>query len=87
MPWQKPVRTTAQADALDTGKSGFLDEAEFTGPFNENLAFATAAYASGLMTGNMFMKVDVNGDGKVSLSRHLAKHVPWVLGTRRRGAQ
>jgi hypothetical protein len=61
-------------DALDKDKSGFLDEAEFTGPFNENLAFATAAYARGLMTKSMFMKIDTNGDGKISREEFLAYH-------------
>ncbi len=61
-------------DALDKDKSGFLDEAEFTGPFNENLAFATAAYARGLMTKSMFMKVDTNHDGKISREEFLTYH-------------
>jgi hypothetical protein len=61
-------------DALDTDKSGYLSEAEFTGPFNENLAFATAAYAHGLMTKDMFKKVDTNGDGKISREEFLAYH-------------
>jgi len=53
-------------DALDKDKSGFLDEAEFTGAAKENVAFATAAYARGLMTNEMFKKIDANGDGKIS---------------------
>ncbi len=61
-------------DALDKDKSGSLDEAEFTGPFNENLAFATAAYAHGLMTKSMFMKIDTNGDGKISREEFLTYH-------------
>ncbi len=61
-------------DALDRDKSGALDEAEFAGPFNENLAFATAAYARGLMTKSMFMKIDTSGDGKISREEFLAYH-------------
>lgn len=60
--------------ALDKDKSGSLNEAEFTGPFNENLAFATAAYAHGLMTKDMFMKIDTNADGKISRDEFLAYH-------------
>jgi EF-hand domain pair len=60
--------------ALDKDKSGYLDQTEFTGPMNENLAFATAAYAHGLMTDEMFKKVDTNGDGKISREEFLAYH-------------
>jgi hypothetical protein len=60
--------------ALDKDKSGSLNEAEFTGPFNENLAFATAAYAHGLMTKDMFMKIDTNADSKISRDEFLAYH-------------
>jgi len=65
---------TRMFDALDKDKSGSLDETEFTGPFNENLAFATAAYAHGLMTKDMFLKIDTNGDGKISREEFLAYH-------------
>jgi hypothetical protein len=61
-------------DALDKDKSGSLNEAEFTAPFNESLAFATAGYAHGLMTKSMFMKIDTNGDGKISREEFLAYH-------------
>lgn len=61
-------------DALDKDKSGSLDEAEFTAPFNDSLAFATGGYAHGLMTKSMFMKIDTNGDGKISREEFLAYH-------------
>lgn len=63
-------------DALDKDHSGFLDEAEFTASFkeNESLAFATAAYARGLMTKSMFVKIDTDGDGKISREEFLAYH-------------
>ncbi len=43
-----------------------MEEAEFMGPDKENVAFATAAYARGLRTNEMFKKIDANGDGKIS---------------------
>lgn len=58
-------------DALDRNHDGFLDQKEFTGPQNENLAFATAAYAHSLMTDTMFKKIDTNGDGKISREEFL----------------
>jgi len=59
-------------DALDKDKSGFLDEKEFTTMPKEGLAFATAAYAHGLMTDDMFKKIDANGDGKISKDEFLS---------------
>ena len=59
-------------DALDKDQSGFLDEKEFTGADKENLAFATAAYARGLMTDEMFKKIDANGDGRISKDEFLS---------------
>lgn len=62
--------------ALDTDKSGSLDEREFTATTasDTHFAFATAAYARGLMTKEMFMKIDANGDGKISREEFLAYH-------------
>jgi hypothetical protein len=61
-------------DALDQDKSGSIDEKEFTATEHEDFAFATAAYARGLMTKTMFMKIDANGDGKISREEFLAYH-------------
>jgi len=62
--------------ALDKDKSGYLDEMEFTATTasDTHFAFATAAYARGLMTKEMFMKIDANGDGKISREEFLAYH-------------
>ncbi len=61
-------------DALDKDKSGYIDSAEFTATSDEKFAFATAAYARGLMTKEMFMKIDADHDGKVSREEFLAYH-------------
>jgi len=52
--------------ALDKDKRGYIDEKQFAALSTDNLAFATAAYARGLGTKEMFMKIDANGDGKIS---------------------
>jgi hypothetical protein len=59
-------------DALDKDKSGFLEEKEFTSPAKGELAFATAAYVRGLMTDEMFKKIDANGDRKISKDEFLS---------------
>ena len=61
-------------DALDKDKSGFVDEKEFMATSDESFAFATAAYARGLKTHDMFMKLDANGDGKVTREEFLVYH-------------
>jgi Ca2+-binding EF-hand superfamily protein len=61
-------------DALDKDKSGSIDAMEFTATEHEEFAFATAGYARGLMTKNMFTKIDANGDEKVSREEFLAYH-------------
>jgi Ca2+-binding EF-hand superfamily protein len=57
--------------ALDKDGDGTLDTDEFYGhpmPF----LFATAGFAHGLETRQMFGKIDANGDGKVSLDEYIA---------------
>jgi hypothetical protein len=61
-------------DGMDKDKSGYLTEAEWVGQVNENHAFATAAYARGLMTDAMFKQIDANGDGKISREEFLVYH-------------
>jgi hypothetical protein len=52
-------------DALD--KDGFLEPQEFFGKTSYNvIPFTTLAFQHGLMTQQMFGKIDANGDGKVS---------------------
>ena len=59
--------------ALDKNKDGFLEAEEFYGPANANvIPFATLAYAHGLMSKEMFGKIDTKGDGKVSKDEYLA---------------
>jgi hypothetical protein len=58
--------------ALDKDNSGSIEEAELTSPSRGELAFATAAYAHGLMTNEMFRKIDANRDGKISKEEFLS---------------
>jgi hypothetical protein len=59
--------------ALDKNKDGFLEADEFYGPANATvIPFATLGYAHGLMSKEMFGKLDANGDGKVSKDEYLA---------------
>ena len=61
--------------ALDTDKSGFLDEKEFMGSSEQTVTFATAGYARGLRTHEMFKKLDSDdGDGKISREEFLSYH-------------
>ena len=56
--------------ALDKDGDGSLDTAEFYG-HPMAVSFATAGYAHGLETKQMFGKIDANGDGKVSHDEYI----------------
>jgi hypothetical protein len=59
--------------ALDKNKDGFLEADEFYGPASANvIPFATLGYAHGLMSREMFGKIDTKGAGKVSKDDYLA---------------
>jgi hypothetical protein len=54
-------------DALDSNKDGYLEPSEFYQTANDHvIPFATPEYAHGLMTKEMFNKIDVNRDGRIS---------------------
>ena len=59
--------------ALDKDKDGFLEPSEFYLSADAKvIPFATLGYAHGLMSKEMFGKIDANGDGKVSKDEYLA---------------
>jgi hypothetical protein len=51
---------------LDKNKTGKVDEAQYLGAKPEMVSFATGGYASGLLTKEMFKKIDVDKDGTIS---------------------
>jgi EF-hand domain pair len=52
--------------AMDKDNKGFLVEKDFVSVDPNSIAFATAAYARGLRTNEMFKKIDADGDGKLT---------------------
>jgi hypothetical protein len=52
--------------AMDKDNKGFLVEKDFVTVDPNAIAFATAAYARGLRTNDMFKKIDADGDGKIT---------------------
>lgn len=57
---------------LDGKKAGEVDEAEYMKAYPAVASFATGGYASGLITHEMFKKIDADGDGKISRREFLA---------------
>lgn len=51
---------------LDKNKTGEIDESEYMSGNPAVASFATGGYASGLLTHDMFKRIDANGDGKIS---------------------
>jgi hypothetical protein len=51
---------------LDKNHNGKVDESEFASANPEMVSFATGGYASGLLTKEMFKKIDTNGDGVIT---------------------
>jgi hypothetical protein len=51
---------------LDKHGTGEVDESEYINAYPDVAAFATGGYASGLLTRDMFRKIDADGDGKIS---------------------
>jgi hypothetical protein len=57
---------------LDTKKTGEIDEAEYMSGYPAVASFATGGYASGLLTRDMFKRIDTDGDGKISRGEFLS---------------
>ena len=57
---------------LDKKKTGMLDQSEYMTASPEVAPFATGGYASGLLTSEMFKKIDTNGDGTISRQEFLS---------------
>lgn len=53
-------------------KTGKLDESGYMAASPEVASFATGGYASGLLTPEMFKKIDTNGDGSISHDEFLS---------------
>jgi EF hand len=59
-------------DALDSNHDGFLEPEEFYGKSADTtIPFATIAYTHGLMTKQMFGKIDASQHGKISKQDYL----------------
>ena len=56
---------------LDKQKTGRVDESEYMAASSEVASFATGGYASGLLTPEMFKKIDTDGDGTISRQEFL----------------
>lgn len=51
---------------LDRNKTGQIDESEYMSGYPAMASFATGGYAGGLLTRDMFKRIDTNGDGRIS---------------------
>jgi len=51
---------------IDKDKTGEVDESEYMSAYPDVAQFATGGYASGLLSREMFSKIDTNKDGKIS---------------------
>jgi hypothetical protein len=51
---------------LDKKNTGKVDETEYARANPEVVSFGTGGYASGLLTKEMFKKIDTNGDGVIT---------------------
>jgi hypothetical protein len=57
---------------LDKKKTGEIDESEYMSGYPAVASFATGGYASGLLTRDMFKRIDTNGDGRISRREFLS---------------
>jgi Ca2+-binding EF-hand superfamily protein len=56
---------------LDKKKTGQIDESEYMSGYPAVASFATGGYASGLLTRDMFKRIDTDGDGNISRGEFL----------------
>lgn len=60
---------------LDRNNDGKVDENEYLSANPELVSFATGGYAGGLLTKEMFDKIDTDKDGTISRSEFLEYHM------------
>lgn len=74
-------------DMLDPAKTGFVDAKTFMGGDHPRISFATGGYARGLRTDEMFNRIDVNHDGRISRAEFLdyQSHVFEMMDTGKKG--
>lgn len=57
---------------LDKNKTGEIDESEYMSGYPAVAPFATGGYASGLLTHDMFKRIDTSSDGRISRREFLS---------------